>query len=60
MTQSQETSMNLQAVESQVFSRSVVDRALSTFQKLQKQIEVLMNASLVYQNTFLVNKNTEI
>ena len=48
MTQSQETSMNLQAVESQVFSRSVVDRALSTFQKLQKQIEVLINASLVY------------
>ena len=60
MTQSQETSMNLQAVESQVFSRSVVDRALSTFQKLQKQIEVLINASLVYWNTLFVNKNTEI
>ena len=48
MTQSQETSMNLQAVESQVFNRSVVDRALSTFQKLQKQVVVLVNASLVY------------
>ena len=48
MTHSQERSMNLQAVESQVFSRSVVDRALSTLQKLQKQIEVLVNASLVY------------
>ena len=48
MTQCQETSMNLQAVESQVVSRSVVDRALSTFQKLRKQIEVLINASLVY------------
>ena len=60
MTQSQATSMNLQAVESQVFSRSVVDRALSTFQKLQKQIEVLINASLVYWNTLFVNKNTEI
>ena len=48
MAQSQETSMNLQAVESELFSRSVVDRALSTLQKLQKQVVVLVNASLVY------------
>ena len=53
MTHSQETSMNLQVVESQVFSRTVVYKALSTFQKLQKQTEVLVNASLVYKDTLL-------